>query len=203
MRRSVWVDANNDPAYTKIAKNGITDIFFDALDPRVTKPYLDAVKSKSYAPGLYLCSQGPGWPMQHDKVTGRVFADWAYDTVERIAQGDKSIKVHLNCESSDPDWLVTMLKRWRAHSPKRDTALLIEGRKAGIFNDSHVRAINKTGVWICPEFFTGDMTAHPEGFVTLPMIRRGFNPATLYGCYDAANLPYDWVGVAFTQGRLA
>lgn len=201
--RSLWIDRNNDADYARLRKHGITEPIYDVQDPRVTLAYLTAVKKLGFAPGLYLCSQGPGWP-SHYTLSGREWATWAYQTVQAIAPGTSGAfpKVHLNCETSDADWLVEMLKRWRSHSPKRETSLLIEGRQAGIFSPSHVAAINKTGVYVCPEFFTGNMTLHPEGFVTLPMLRVGFNAKTLYGVYDAKHLPYDWQGVAFTQGRL-
>lgn len=204
MIRQCWIDEGNDARGDLHSMFGITDPIFSVRDPRVTRSYLDGQKAKGYAPGLYLCSQGEGWPSHHD-LSGRAWADWAYNEVQvRIAPGTSGSypKVHLNCETSDAVWLVTMLKRWRARSPKRETSLLIEGRKAGIFSPDQVTAINSLGVYVCIELCAGDMTPHPEGFATLPMLRAGFDPLWLYGVYDAKNLPYDWQGVAFTQGRL-
>lgn len=202
--RALWIDEGNDAHGDLRACFDITEPVFSVRDPRVTRAYLDSVKAKGYAPGLYLCSQGEGWP-SHSKLTGREWADWAYSEVQvRIAPGTSGgyPTVHLNCETSDASWLVAMLKRWRARSPKRVTYLLIEGRKAGIFSPEQVAAINATGVYVCIELCEGDMTPHPEGFATLPMLRAGFRADLLYGVYDAKNLPWDWAGVAFTQGRL-
>ena len=201
--RSLWIDEGNDADSARMVSHGITEPIYSVRDPRVTLSYLGTIKAKGFNPGLYMCSQGEGWPSHHD-LTGKEWADWAYKEVQRIAPGTAGSypKVHLNCETSDAAWLVAMLTRFRAHSPRRETYLLIEGRKAGIFSPDQVAAINNTVVFICPEFCTGDMTPHPEGFVTLPMLRAGFLSKFLYGVYDAANLPYDWQGVAFTQGRL-
>lgn len=201
--RSLWIDEGSDADSARMAANDITEPIYSVRDPRVTLSYLGTIKAKGFNPGLYLCSQGEGWP-SHTQVTGKAWADWAYKEVQRIAPGTAGSypKVHLNCETDDAQWLVAMLARWRSHSPKRETYLLIEGRKAGIFSPAQVTAINNSGVTVCPETFRGDMTPHLEGSSTLPMIRAGFNPKRLYGCFDAANLPYDWQGVAFIQHRL-
>ena len=203
MIRQLWIDDGNDARGDLKSKFDITDPIFSVRDPRITRAYLDSVQAKGYHPGLYLCSQGEGWP-SHDSMTGRQWADWAYSEVQRIAPGTSGSypKVHLNCETSDAAWLVSMLARWRSHSPRRETSLLIEGRKAGIFAPDQVAMINNSGVYVCIEVCQGDMTPHPEGTCALPMLRAGFSAARLYGVYDAAHLPWDWQGVAFSQGRL-
>lgn len=200
--RAIWVDHGNDANYAALSGKQITDAYFDVRDPRMTRSYLDAVKAKGFNPGLYFCSQGEGWPSHHT-TSPRAWADWVYQQVQvRIAPGTAGSypKVCLNCETH-PDWFVPMLERWRARSPKRDTYLAIEGRQGGLFTPDHVTRLNALNVHVVAEFFRGNMDPHPPG-VILELLKTGLAPKRLWGFYDAASLPWQWWGMAFTQGRL-
>lgn len=203
MTRAIWLDENNSPRSDLKTRFGITDVFRSVRDGRTTLTHLEEDRRRFGGAGLYLCSQGDGWPSA-DTTTPKAWAKWAYEQVQTIAPGSSGDfpKVLLNCETHDAAWVVSMLKAWRSHSPRRVTAWSPEGRQTGIFSPAHVAAINQTGVTVVPQLYGGDMTAHPEGTVILPMLRAGFNPKTLTGFYDAQNLPWDWSGFAFSQGRL-
>ena len=202
--RAVWVDRGQDADYATLRKHSITDPYYDVRDPRVTLQYLNGVVGRGFAPGLYACSQGEGWPSP-TTMSGPAWADWVYEKVQvAIAPGTMGSypKVCLNCETHNPDWIVSMLKRWRKRSPRRETYWSPEGRQAGNFSPAHVAAINACNVGVVPQFFRGDMTPQSPG-VVLELLAAGFAPDRLYGFFDAAALPYNWSrGFAFTQGRL-
>lgn len=201
--RSVWIDSGNDASYQKLAQLEITDPYFSVLDPRINLAYLSRVEGHGLHPGLYACSQGPGWPNAQTH-SGPAFADWVYEKVQvAIAPGTIGSfpKVCINSEVHDPDWIVSMLKRWRKRSPRRETYWALEGRQAGIFSKAHIDAINVLKVGVVVEFFRGDMTPHGPGVVD-EMLKAGFAPERLWAFWDAAALSYNWQGFAFTQGRL-
>lgn len=200
--RSIWIDAGQKPQ-ARLHDKGITDVYFDARDPQLTPAFFDEIR-KSFNPGVFVCSQGSdqfgAWP-DGRTMTGRAWADWAYNRIQNELNAPRYVKVCLNCEQpGTAAWIVQALRRWRAHSPMRATVWAPEGRKAGLFSEADVQAINLLSIEVAPQFYTGNMTPHPEGSVTLPMLQKGFQ--RLSGFFDAANLPYDWKGHAFIQSRL-
>src|SRR5574337_903804 len=159
MNRGVWVDKNSDGRGDLKSKFGITEPYFDATwiaaktNPR---SYL-ASNPSGLAGHLYICGQGPGW-IDASKTAPAVWAKQASDLVQKCAPGThgSEVKVHLNVELHDPDWLLAMLKQWRRYQPKRWTALVIEGMQGGWFGKVAV-AISVLDVPVYAEAFHGQM----------------------------------------------
>lgn len=216
MSRALWVDAGNDLDVAKAKANEITDPYFDGRwlaaingpGSRTPLSYLTSYKQQGYAPGIFLCSQGDGWPNAQTTKPAD-WADWAYDLVQHtIAPGTSGSfpKVHLNCEIHDAGWLLAMLKRWRSHSPKRETALLIEGMQGGWFKAVARQISWDLGVTVIAEAFHGNMVRSESADVLLDLVNAQTALSHAGVCLDAAQLG-DWWGVnvpavAFTQGRL-
>lgn len=207
--RAIYVDEGNDAAYDMLREHDITDPYFSVLDPRVNLLYLNDVKRRGFNPGLYACSQGTGWP-NPSTHSGPAFADWMYDKVQvQIAPGTSGSfpKVMLNCETHDAAWIVSMLKRWRSKSPRRETYYSPEGRQAGIFSPQQVKDINALGVGVSPQAYRGENVTpyvpHLPGVID-EMLKVGFAPSRLWMTWDGAwkPLPYNWQGFVFTQGRM-
>lgn len=204
--RAAWVDHGQDAPYHALEKHLITDVYFDIRDPRLDLTYLNTVRGHGYAPGLYACSQGDGWP-NPTTMSGPGFADWVYDKVQKqIAPGTSGSypKVLLNCEQHDiGGWIIPMLKRWRSKSPRRETYWSMEGRQGGNMSP-FVEQINKFNIGLAPQMYRGDMSPQPAG-VVYELVRYGFAPGRIWAMYDGAALPWNWEwigGFAFTAGRL-
>lgn len=207
--RGIYVDEGNDAAYHLLVEHQITDPYYSVRDPRVTLSYLNGVVGRGYHPGLYACSQGTGWP-NPTTHSGPAFADWMYDKVQKqIAPGTSGSypKVLLNCETHDTAWIISMLKRWRARSPRRETYWSPEGKQAGLFASAQIAALNDLRVGVCPQAYRGhDQTpyeAHLPGVID-EWIKAGLDSKLLWLTWDGAwkPLPYNWQGFVFTQGRM-
>lgn len=208
--RAIFVDENNETDIGLCQTHGITSPFLSVRDSRTTLTVLEQLRDKhGMSPGLFACSQGTGWP--HPTThSGPGFADWLYSKVNTIAPGTKGgfPKVMLNCETHDTQWIMSMLKRWRKHSPYRETYYCPEGRQAGIFSKTDVAQINQMGIYVVPQAYRGEEKVpyepHYPGVID-EMLKAGFNPNRLFLCWDGAwkqHLPYNWQGFIFTQGRL-
>src|SRR5574337_1610669 len=209
MTRAAWIDPGNDPRGDLTTRFGITDPYFDGRW-LLTKPnpseYLRGVRAKGFAPGVYLCSQGDGWPSA-SSTKPETWATWAYNMIQKqIAPGTSGSfpKVHLNCETHDPAWLLAMLKQWRAHSPKRETALVIEGMQGGWFKAVARQISSDLGVTVIAEAFHGNMVRSESADVLIDLVNAQTTLSHAGVCLDAAQLG-DWWGVnvpavAFTQG---
>lgn len=201
--RAVWVDANNDPNYGKLAASGITAPYFDPRDPRVTAPYLAAVAGHAGISGVGIYFAWNWYPT----LTGAEFAEEMSATISQLGVGG-NVAICIDIEkgfgltdTTYVPYVVACLQRWRELRPTRVTSYTLEGMQGGLFDKPSVQAINAAKVKVCPQMYAGDMTPLPHG-VTLDLLMAGFLGTRQYGMYDAAALPWRWRGFAFTQGRL-
>lgn len=194
----VWVDAGNDPQYEKLAANGIKGCFFALSDPRVTKPYLQAVAARGFAAGVYMAWN---WP-QYAGKTGKEMAELVNDQVAPLIVSDRLPKVQFDIEEHDPSLIGSCLLRWRQLRRSQDTSWTLEGMQGGWMDKAFVTVVLGTKVRVAPQSFTGDMRPQAQDAVLRDLTRRGFPESIVSLFYDAAHLPIDWSGWAFTQGRL-
>jgi hypothetical protein len=99
-------------------------------------------------------------------------------------------------------YILAFLKRWRAVRPARVTDWTLEAFQGGLFSPVDTLAIAAARVGIAPGFYEGDMTPLNAVDVVLDLCSHSFPPGRIVGMYDAARLPAEWSGYAFTQGRL-
>ena len=192
--RAVWIDAGNDPNYSKLAAYQIERVYFAANEPRVTAAYLDNVKAQGLDVGIYAAWNWETWTPE----------DFAKRMHNRLLQIGSPLNpwVNLDIETHDVAWIRRALTEWRRLRPSRKTDWTLEPMQGGLFGVDDVRAINKLGVGIVPQHYGGNMQAFAADRVAIDLIARGFNLLAIQGFYDAARLPLDWQGYAFTQGRL-
>lgn len=201
--KACWIDNGNDADYTLLTKHAITQPYYDVRDPRINLKYLEMVRDKGFDPGLYLCSQGEGWPSAL-KLSGKEWADWAYQTVLRLAPGTSGTfpRVILNCEVHSASWLLTMMKEWRRHSPRRWTAWSMEGHQGGWMTATFVGSIVPLVDCFMPQSYSGPMARAESDRVVIDLITQGIPPKKIYSMYKAEELGYWWEGCVFTQGGL-
>ena len=197
--RAIWVDAGNDPDYTKLARYGIDAAFFDIRSARLTPEYFGAVRARGLAPGVYFA--GSWWPGE----TGAQVADTVNERLNAIAPNTPpdDPRVCADLEEHDVDgYLLPFFKRWRQHRPRRVTYWLLEAYQGGLFSPPDVAAILHYAIPAGPSVYKGDMTPLDPLDVWTNLASAGFPMSSIVGLWDAAHLPAAWSGFAFTQGRL-
>ena len=199
--RTVWVNAGNDPDYEKLKSHGITLVQFDVRDPRLTVPYLDAVKAKGYEIGVYAV-----WNWDETKnLSGPEFATWTSEQLKRIKPADWASfgNVCLNIERYEPGYVLGALRQWRQHRSKVVTDYTLEGHKGGIFTVAQWLEIGMRVRYVVPQCYNGAMTQVWDSYaMTLDLVSHGLPFSKIRPFYDAARLDHWWDGYAFTQGRL-
>lgn len=209
--RAIWADGGNDADYVKNARYGIDEPYFDARWV-AAKPdplgFLKSVRDRTpkQKPGLYLCSQGDGWPSHHE-LSGAEWADWAYELVQKkIAPGTRGDfpRVCLNCEIHDPQWILEMLTQWRKRNPRRWTSWSMEGHQTGWMMglEGFVAAVEPMLDAVHPQAFRGNMARFESDRVALEMVAAGFPVEKVWCVLAADKLGESWDGVALPQGRL-
>lgn len=170
MYRAIWIDQPQEPNYDKLIQEQITAAIFDLRflaqksgTPRGALPYLESVRNKLRGnPGAFAAAQGEdslgAWP-SYDDLTGEEWADWVYELFQlKVAPGSKGDfpVVHLNPETDDVDWQMSMLRRWRARSPRRTTVWTPVAHKANIFQavGTQIAALN---IIVGPQCYVGNM----------------------------------------------
>lgn len=198
--RYLWVDSPDNPWWEAIDAHGITGLFFDPREARVTKSYLEQVAARGQHVGIYL---GHAWG--DFGTTPQSFVDKAVSWVKSLRKGNDFPRVQWDLEQHDPSFIARVLQLWRKVYPFQATSWTMEGAQGGLFDGKPelVDAIIRTRVRLSPQLFNGAMT---EAWDSLAMTRdltlRGFPAAAVSPCYDAGKLPGYWQGYAFTQGRL-
>lgn len=196
--RACWIDFGNDADYVRLHEHGITEPIYDIRDPRITKPYLDEVRSHGLEPGVYACWN---WPETKD-LSGPKFADWVDARVKPLQRSATFPSVHLNDETHDPLRIIALLERWRILRPSKKTLWTFEGMQGGLFTRPQAKAVNATNVLYGSQCYTGQMSRLESATVALDLVTHGFVASRIQPFLDAAALGYWWAGTAYTQGRL-
>jgi hypothetical protein len=206
--RAVWIDEGNDADYAKLRANDITEPFYSVRDPRVTKSYLEMVRGKGFAPGIYAAWNWPQTgvvPPYTGAAKGAQFATWVNGQLERIAPGTGPDfpAVCLNIETHDVPYILGAIQQWRKHRPKRITDFTLEGHQGGLFTGPQARAVAAKVRYIVPQCYDGNMTEDWDSWaIGLDLLEHGFPFGKVTPFLDAAHLDEWWEGYAFTAGRL-
>jgi hypothetical protein len=78
----------------------------------------------------------------------------------------------------------------------------MESFQGGWMYPAFVQRILACRVRVVPQYYKGDMSPVAEDVGLKDMLVAGFPFTSVTGFYDAAALPANWSGFAFTQGRL-
>ncbi len=199
--RGLWVDSGNDPDWAKVYRHSISALYFDLFDPRVTAPYLLSMVDRSVQVGVYVASN---WPQVSGN--GRDFAEKTSARLKEVMTGGVTKpsfpKVQLDMEEHDPGKIADALKRWRELHRYQDTSWTMEAMQGGWMDPAFVQTVLDCRVRVVPQYYTGDMRPMAQDVAFRDLLVRGFPPQVISGFYDAAALPINWDGWAFTMGRL-
>lgn len=213
--RQAWIDQPAQSDGIKLGKHSITDPIFDGRWlAQQDKPleFLRAEKLKLGGnPGAFFCAQGVdslgAWP-HWNTMSGPAWADWVYETFQKkIAPGTSGSFpcVHLNPETDDVPWQMGMLKRWRAHAPKRMTVWTPVAHKASLFRDVgwEIAALD---IIVGPQCYVGDMERVESANEMQAWVDIGIPAKKVWPFLDGAALGAWWgeIGgaVVFSQQRL-
>jgi hypothetical protein len=199
----VWQDEGSEPDLHGLLQRGIDCVYFSVRDPKVNLARLESVRDSLGAAGLYLCSQGEGWPAATQN-SGKAWADWAYGEVQkRIAPGTAGQfpRVILNCETHDVAWILAMLRQWRRRSPRRATCWSMEGHQYPLFAGD-APELERLTISVGPQCYNGAMSRRTESGREVLEWGRIVGPERVVPFLDASLLGDWWQGIAFSSGRL-
>jgi hypothetical protein len=197
----LWVDSGNDADLTKGDQHDIDGYYFDLFDPRVTEASIGAVASKGHSVGVYMAWN---WPQFSGKAPATV-AKIVSDKVRMIVGPNTSPnfpRVQFDLEQHNPEFIAQTLEAWRKLQPTRATSWTMESFQGGWMYPAFVQRILACRVRVVPQYYKGDMSPVAEDVGLKDMLVAGFPFTSVTGFYDAAALPANWSGFAFTQGRL-
>lgn len=198
--RAVWVDSGNDAHWEKLARHAITWVYYPANDPIPDlRRRLNDTKARGLRGGLY--SAWNWWPSED----GAGYAETMHERVLKVAPDATNSwpKIQLDDETHDPDRILRMLKRWRELRKNTDTSWTFECMQGGWMDPPFVEEVVARKVRLAPQCYLGDMSAVFDTLeVARDLTKRGFPDSLISPFYDAARLPLEWQGFAFTMGRL-
>lgn len=198
--KAVWVDPGNDPHWERIARHGITRLYFPMSDPEAdVRRRLQDVKNRGLIGGLY-----SAWNWQGYTGSGADYAQATHEAVKRIAPNATPAwpKIQLDDETHDPDRITQMMVRWRQLRPQTDTSWTLESMQGGWMPAAFAESIVKLKFRVVPQCYTGNMETVDTLTAARDLTRRGIPDSLVTPFYDAARLPVGWDGFAFTMGRL-
>lgn len=197
--RFVWTDQGDDPSWGVGDKHGIDGYFcplpsFDLLTPVV----LDEASRRGHVQGIYL---GHNW--LPGKTPAQIAALVSKD-YKRIGGAVRKLRVMLNLEEHDPEFIADTLEAWRDLHPYVPTSWSCEPMQGGWMHPEFVQRVLTCRVRVVPQAFWGSPPMAPveTDQVLRDITRRGFPENVVSLFYDAAVLRDRWDGYAFTMGRL-
>ena len=190
--RALWIYAGNDAPYAKFKAAGVTDVYFDIREPRLSRNYFDAVATHGLGVGVYAAWNW--WP----NLTGEQFATKVSQRLEDIAPTTPPVypKVCLDIETHSVPWIIAALTQWRKHRPGRVTDWTLESFQGGLFRPADVLSIEGRVRYTVPQFYVGDMAPVAGLESARNLADAGFDWGHIVGFYDATALPEWWQGYA-------
>jgi hypothetical protein len=203
-----WTVEGDDPDYAHAERYGINGFYspMPSKDPLSNRVIRETIARGRIA-GMYY---GAAW---FPALTGKQLAEKMnkdYLTFEPALR--KKIRVMFNEEDHNPGKVIDCLERWRVLQPTANTSWSMEPKQGGWMGldvtkmgqrqSDFVTRVLKAKVRLVPQLFFGGMAPAGEDDVMWDLACRGFPASILSPFYDAADLPDDWDGFAFTIGRL-
>lgn len=197
--RYAWVDSEHNPRDDLAAQFGIDGWFFDPRDAFVTKPYLETwCEKKGRVAGIYL---GHAWG--EFGSTPESFVLKALSWVKPLRKSNSFPKVQWDLEQHDPEFILRVLRLWRASLPGQETSWTLEPGQGGLFGPEFITEITqKLRVRVVPQLFGGPMKPYDARWVLEDLTSRGWPPHVISFCHDGALLHAGWSGYAFTMNRI-
>lgn len=212
--RFLWVDAGNDPNFTKGDKHAVTGYFLPLWDPRCTPEKLVEIRNRGKVAGVYVGSGANKWPQTEGrapKQVARIVADEylrLQKEMNRIKAGSGTdLRVQHNDEQHNAGAIEQLLLETRRLLPKAGLSWTMEGRQASWLSDpaspgTLIAAIVKTKTRCVPQMYNGAMTTvYPLKPEIDKWVAYGVPAKQVTPMWDAAKITAEQ-GYLFTQGRL-
>ena len=203
--RSCFIDHNQEANYDLLKRHGITEILYPTRDSPVNSNLCQKAKDKGFNVGLMVA-----WNWLGGHPTGARFAEFCDNELKRIAwPGNPKLVADIEKGAGLDDlryvdYVVDFCRRWRELRPKRATDWTLESMQGGLFNGrgQAVNAIIAANVGIIPQYYTGDERPMAQDVAFRDLTAYGFPSHRIRGFYLAKDLPINWDGYAWTQGKL-
>jgi hypothetical protein len=194
--RFAWTVAGDDVDFNAVRAHGVNGLYAPLWDSLTTNSYVRSFLDNGFQRGVYV---GHGWwaPISPSTLATKTVAEY-----EKVAAGIPNVRIQMNLEQHDPHYIEACLREIRQLLPKVNLSWSPEGMQGGWMSPGFVKEIIDLRVRVVPQAFTGDMSPRAEDQVLRNLTRRGFPETSVSLFYDAAALPRDWDGFAFTAGRL-
>lgn len=200
--RAAWGYPGSDPPADLPAKWGITWLYFDIRDSRLTPSYLSSVASR---PGVDGCGVYVAASWLPDAAPEAV-ARWTDARLRQIGyKGALPVMFDIEGMPNLASYCVACLTEWRTLRPRRVTDLTIEGHKGGVFGLPEALAVCKLVRYVVPQAYDGQMHPWDTFAMVADLWAAGFPLTKVCPFYDAAHLLPWWgtpAGFAFTWERL-
>jgi hypothetical protein len=205
--KAAWVRPGGGriPDGTKLARYGITTLYWDATDPVLqTKNadgmgFLDEMR-KYVRVGI---TRDPNWG---SLPSGWQLAQAMSHDLDLLESANKQCYVIADIEAlwqRGSGFVLEWLKKWRELRPTRVTAWTTEPTQGGVISDELVAAINADpNLVVVPQIYYAGMVDAVESRVVLDLAARRIRPDRIYPYYDAEDMPAAWDGIVFDFARL-
>jgi len=204
--KAAWVRPGGPriPDGGKLAKYGITTLYWDATDPvlmttnKAKEPFL--VEMRKYVRvGI---TRDPVWTGS----TGKQLAGLLATDLHRLESDNLQCYVIADIEAlwqRGSAYVLEWLKAWRTLKPTRVTAWTTEPTQGGVISDELVTAINNDpNLIVVPQIYYAGMVDAVESRVVLDLAARKIRPDRIYPYYDAGDMPAAWDGIIFDFAAL-
>ena len=205
--RGCFIDHGNEPNYDLLRRRGINEV----LIPGENSPMANPVKVKEAYDRGFKVTVMFAWNWTGGFATGALFARWCHERLKTIGHPAVNPEVMLDIETGAglnqfnyADWVADCITEWRKLRPQRATYLTLESMQGGCFNGKAAQQAKVISGFqaIIPQYYTGDERPQAGDVALRDLLLYGFPYQMLRGFYLARDLPINWNGYAWTQGKL-
>jgi len=193
-----WPDGN------KLARQGVTRLYYEANDPQVDAAFMAQLRSWGYEAGMM---RDPGW--NNYNVTPEDWIEMVNADITRLApkgaDGKRpQLAVMLDIERHDEDWVYRALKEFDRTNSGRNYVWTMEYHQAGWFSQRLVDHINNDPQCVAmPQLYYGDMSNCVDSHASardMATPHGGINDARLAFFYSLrVPIPHDWSGALYLE----
>jgi hypothetical protein len=204
--KAAWVRPGGGriPDGTKLARYGITTLYWDATDPVLLTKNQDGVlfldEMRKYVKvGI---TRDPNW----GSLSASQLAAAMNGDIVSLASENKQLYVIADIEAMwrrGSAYVLEWLSAWRSLRPTRVTAWTTEPNQGGTISDTLRDRINSDpNLIVMPQLYYAGMVDAVESRVALDLAARGIRTDRIYPYYDAEDMPAAWDGIVFDFAKL-
>lgn len=211
--KGCFIDHEQEPIFERLRAHGINECLIPGEhSPAANPEWVRRMDAAGFKVTVMFA-----WNWFGGFSTGAKFAEYASERLKQIgyagAPGSPAVnpEVMLDIEKGAGlnefnyvDWVVDCLTRWRQLRPTRATTLSLEAMQGGLFKDRPDKVLKVLSLvgGIIPQHYTGGEKRMAEDVTLKDLEDVGFPRGRIRGFYLARELPMNWDGYAWTQGKL-